>query len=123
MPNLGIKATVLDFLVNRAGVPTSINMVSNELGITRAQASQSLAAFVIDGNAGVIRVSNGIYAYVGPSVAARPPLREVAVTTAPQLSQSNRTVATEPFTIIGKNKLGELLIRDDSGTVYRLVEV
>ncbi len=112
MPNMGIKAAVLDFLVARAGVPTSTNVVADSLDITKAQAVQALAAFVNDGNAGVVRVSNGIYAYTGPPVSPR-------ATPARHLNNS----AAESFTVIGTNKAGETLVRDASGTVYRLVEV
>jgi hypothetical protein len=68
MATTGIKAMILDFLVLRQGVPTSIDLLSEELDITRIQASQALSSFVNDGNAGIVRVSNGIYAYTGPSV-------------------------------------------------------
>lgn len=112
MPNMGIKAAVLEFLVSRTGVPTPVSIVADSLSLTKSQVIQALAAFVNDGNAGVVRVSNGIYAYTGPPVPSR-------ATPARHLNGS----AAEPFTVIGTNKAGETLVRDASGTVYRLVEV
>jgi tartrate dehydratase beta subunit/fumarate hydratase class I family protein len=124
VPNFGIKAMIMDFMTSRAGVPTSADLVAEEVNVTRQQAFQSLASLVKDGNSGVIRVSNGIYAYAGPSAAPRSAqhgaVAPAAVFKVPQVSNGS---GSAPFTVVGKNKAGETLVRDANGVMYKLVEI
>jgi hypothetical protein len=125
--NKGIKAIVLDFLVSLAGAPASSDLIAETVGLRKPQVNQALAAFVADGNAGIVRVSNGVYAYTGPVAHASPATYTAPTRVDPpdgnRRQHLHRESPAEPFTVVGRNKAGELMVKDAHNVVYRLVEV
>jgi hypothetical protein len=113
MAGKGISRSVIDFLVERSGLPASIDLVSDELGFTKPQISQALSKLVADGVPGVVRVSSGVYAYAAPAGNASRPV------TAP----ANDSAHMPSYTFIGNAKDGSPLVRDSGGTIYKLTAV
>jgi hypothetical protein len=118
MAGTGVKRTVLDFMVAQQGAPVSTDLVAASTGLTKTQVNYALASFVIAGNASIVRVSYGVYSYIGPAIK---PAASHASASRP--AEPKNGLAAEPFTVIGKAKTGETVVSDANGVIYKLVEI